>query len=164
MLKARHDFVAYGFVARTAFLRGPAPFVWRRLSRPCLIHVKASCARSVPSSCSYGVIIRVGRDPAPAADQKFLDCIDSWPQRAHSPRRHRLFRPSRGGDMPSLKGTQTEQNLKDAFAGESQANRRYLYLARNADVEGLKDLAAMFRSTAERKAGRAHGHLDYLEE
>ena len=66
--------------------------------------------------------------------------------------------------MPSLKGTRTEQNLKDAFAGESQANRRYLYLARNADVEGLKDLAAMFRSTAERKAGRAHGHLDYLEE
>ena len=66
--------------------------------------------------------------------------------------------------MPSLKGTQTEQNLKDAFAGESRANRRYLYLARNADVEGLKDLAAVLRSTAERKAGRAHGHLDYLEE
>ena len=66
--------------------------------------------------------------------------------------------------MPSLKGTRTEQNLKDAFAGESRANRRYLYLARNADVEGLKDLAAVFRSTAERKAGRAHGHLDYLEE
>jgi rubrerythrin len=66
--------------------------------------------------------------------------------------------------MPSLKGTRTEQNLKDAFAGESQANRRYLYLARNADVEGLKDLAAVLRSTAERKAGRAHGHLDYLEE
>ncbi len=51
-----------------AFLRGHAPFMWRRLSRPCLIHVKASCARSVPSSCSYGVIIRAGRDPAPAAD------------------------------------------------------------------------------------------------
>ena len=66
--------------------------------------------------------------------------------------------------MPSLKGTRTEQNLKDAFAGESRANRRYLCLARNADVEGLKDLAAVFRSTAERKAGRAHGHLDYLEE
>ena len=66
--------------------------------------------------------------------------------------------------MPSLKGTRTEQNLKDAFAGESRANRRYLCFARNADVEGLKDLAAVFRSTAERKAGRAHGHLDYLEE
>ena len=66
--------------------------------------------------------------------------------------------------MPSLKGTETEQNLKDAFAGESRANRRYLCFARNADVEGLKDLAAVFRSTAERKAGRAHGHLDYLED
>jgi rubrerythrin len=66
--------------------------------------------------------------------------------------------------MPSLKGTRTEQNLTNAFAGESQANRRYLCLARNADVEGLKDLAAVLRSTAERKAGHAHGHLDYLEE
>ena len=66
--------------------------------------------------------------------------------------------------MPSLKGTRTEQNLKNAFAGESRADRRYLRLARNADVEGLKDLAAVLRSTAERKAGHAHGHLDYLEE
>ena len=66
--------------------------------------------------------------------------------------------------MPSLKGTRTEQNLKDAFAGESRANRRYLRLARNADVEGLKDLAAVFRSTAERKTGRADGHLEYLQE
>ena len=66
--------------------------------------------------------------------------------------------------MPSLKGTKTEQNLKDAFAGESQANRRYLCFARKADGEGFKDLAAVFRSTAERKTGRAHGHLDYLEE
>jgi rubrerythrin len=66
--------------------------------------------------------------------------------------------------MPSLKGTQTEQNLKDAFAGESQANRRYLCFAREADVEGFKDLAAVFRSTAKGKAGHAHGHLEYLEE
>ncbi|GEP53883.1 rubrerythrin family protein [Reyranella soli] len=65
--------------------------------------------------------------------------------------------------MPSLKGTRTEQNLKDAFAGESRANRRYLCLARNADIEGLKDLAAVLRWTAERKTGRAQGHLDYLE-
>ena len=36
----------------------------------------------------------------------------------------------------SIKGTKTEQNLKDAFAGESQANRRYLYFAAKADVEG----------------------------
>jgi len=66
--------------------------------------------------------------------------------------------------MPSLKGTRTEQNLKDAFAGESQANGRYLCLARKAEVEGFNDLAAVFRSTAESKTGHAHGHLEYLEE
>ena len=48
-----------------------------------------------------------------------------------------------------LKGSATEQNLKDAFAGESQANRRYLYFASKADVEGYNDVAAVFRSTAE---------------
>jgi len=66
--------------------------------------------------------------------------------------------------MPALKGTRTEQNLKDAFAGESQANRRYLYFAQKADVEGYNDVAAVFRSTAEGETGHAHGHLEYLEE
>ena len=66
--------------------------------------------------------------------------------------------------MPSLNGTKTEQNLKDAFAAESQANRRYLCFAQKADVEGFNDLAAVFRSTAEGKTGHAHGHLEYLEE
>jgi rubrerythrin len=66
--------------------------------------------------------------------------------------------------MPSLKGTKTEQNLNDAFAGESEANRRYRCCARKADVEGFNDLAAVFRSTAEGKAGHARGHLEYLEE
>ena len=66
--------------------------------------------------------------------------------------------------MPSLGGTKTEQNLKDAFAGESQANRRYLYFAQKADVEGYNDVAAVFRSTAEGETGHAHGHLEYLEE
>jgi rubrerythrin len=64
--------------------------------------------------------------------------------------------------MPSLKGTKTHQNLKDAFAGESQANRRYLYFANKADVEGHTEVAALFRSTAEGETGHAHGHLDYL--
>ena len=64
----------------------------------------------------------------------------------------------------SLKGSQTEQNLKDAFAGESQANRRYLYFAAKADVEGFNDVSAVFRSTAEGETGHAHGHLEYLEE
>ena len=51
--------------------------------------------------------------------------------------------------MPQLKGTKTEDNLKDAFAGESQANRRYLYFAQKADIEGFNDISAVFRSTAE---------------
>ena len=62
----------------------------------------------------------------------------------------------------ALKGSKTEQNLKDAFAGESQANRRYLYFAGKADVEGYNDVAAVFRST-EGETGHAHGHLEYLE-
>jgi len=64
----------------------------------------------------------------------------------------------------SLKDSKTEQNLKDAFAGESQANRRYLYFAAKADVEGYNDVASVFRSTAEGETGHAHGHLEYLEE
>ena len=62
-----------------------------------------------------------------------------------------------------LKGSKTEQNLKDAFSGESQANRRYLYFASKADVEGYNDVATVFRSTAEGETGHAHGHLEYLE-
>ena len=64
----------------------------------------------------------------------------------------------------SLKGTKTAQNLKDAFSGESQANRRYLYFAQKADIEGAPDVASVFRSTAEGETGHAHGHLEYLEE
>ena len=63
----------------------------------------------------------------------------------------------------NLKGSKTEKNLKDAFAGESQANRRYLYFAAKADVEGFNDVSAVFRSTAEGETGHAHGHLEYLE-
>ena len=62
-----------------------------------------------------------------------------------------------------LKGSKTEGNLKDAFAGESQANRRYLYFAQKADIEGYNDVASVFRSTAEGETGHAHGHLDYLK-
>ncbi|MDE2259352.1 MAG: rubrerythrin family protein [Betaproteobacteria bacterium] len=62
-----------------------------------------------------------------------------------------------------LAGTQTHENLKAAFAGESQANRRYLYFAAKADVEGQNDVAAVFRSTAEGETGHAHGHLEYME-
>ncbi len=66
--------------------------------------------------------------------------------------------------MPALKGPKTEENLKAAFAGESQANRRYLYFAQKADIEGFNDISAVFRSTAEGETGHAHGHLAYLEE
>ena len=65
--------------------------------------------------------------------------------------------------MATLKGSLTEKNLKDAFSGESQANRRYLYFAAKADVEGYNDVSAVFRSTAEGETGHAHGHLEYLE-
>ena len=63
----------------------------------------------------------------------------------------------------SLEGTQTHENLKAAFAGESQANRRYLYFAKVADVEGSPDNAGNFRDTAEGETGHAHGHLDYMQ-
>jgi rubrerythrin len=66
--------------------------------------------------------------------------------------------------MPNLKDSKTEENLKAAFAGESQANRRYLYFAQKADVEGFNDISAVFRSTAEGETGHAHGHLASLEE
>ncbi len=61
-----------------------------------------------------------------------------------------------------LKGSKTHGNLKDAFAGESQANRRYLYFANKADVEGQNDVSALFRSTAEGETGHAPGPLDSL--
>ena len=66
--------------------------------------------------------------------------------------------------MAELKGSKTHDTLKEAFAGESQANRRYLYFARVADIEGRPDIAGLFRDTAEGETGHAHGHLDYLKQ
>ena len=66
--------------------------------------------------------------------------------------------------MAQLRGSKTEGNLKAAFAGESQANRRYLYFAQKADVEGQNEVSALFRSTAEGETGHAFGHLEYLEQ
>ena len=66
--------------------------------------------------------------------------------------------------VKTVKGTKTEQSLKEAFAGESQANRRYLYFANQADIAGANDVAAVFRSTAEGETGHAHGHMEYLIE
>jgi rubrerythrin len=62
----------------------------------------------------------------------------------------------------NLKGTKTEEALKEAFAGESMANRRYLYFANQCDIAGENDVAALFRSTAEGETGHAHGHMEYL--
>jgi rubrerythrin len=64
----------------------------------------------------------------------------------------------------SLKGTKSLDNLKGAFAGESQANRRYLYFARMADIEGYPDVGGLFRDTSEAETGHAFGHLDFLKE
>jgi len=66
--------------------------------------------------------------------------------------------------MADLNGSKTHDNLKEAFAGESQANRRYLYFAQKADVEGYPDIAALFRSVAEGETGHAFGHFDFLSE
>ena len=66
--------------------------------------------------------------------------------------------------MSQLKGSKTHTNLKAAFAGESQANRRYLYFAKIADVEGYPEIASNFRETAEGETGHAHGHLDYIKQ
>lgn len=66
--------------------------------------------------------------------------------------------------MPKLDGTKTHHNLKEAFAGESQANRRYLYFAKVADVEGYPDVAGLFKDTADGETGHAHGHLDFLKQ
>ena len=64
--------------------------------------------------------------------------------------------------MGDLKGSKTHDNLKSAFAGESQANRRYLYFARKADIEGHPDAGGLFRNTAEAETGHAFCHLDFL--
>jgi rubrerythrin len=66
--------------------------------------------------------------------------------------------------MKSLKGSKTHDNLKTAFAGESQANRRYLYFARRADIEGYPDVGGLFRDTSEAETGHAFGHMDFLKE
>src|SRR5690606_28863372 len=93
----------------------------------------------------------------------FLDRRRCIGREGVAPRIGTILIQREGSAMKNLKGTKTEQNLKDAFAGESQANRRYLYFAAKADVEGYNDVAAVFRSTAEGETGHAHGHLEYLE-
>ena len=66
--------------------------------------------------------------------------------------------------MHDLRGTKTLENLREAFARESQDNRRFLYFATKADVEGLPEIASLIRSVAEGETMHAFGHLDFLSE
>ncbi|MCL5971340.1 MAG: rubrerythrin family protein [Firmicutes bacterium] len=66
--------------------------------------------------------------------------------------------------MAALLDSKTHANLKEAFAGESQANRRYLYFAQKADIEGRPDVAGLFRDVADGETGHAFGHFEFLEE
>jgi rubrerythrin len=59
--------------------------------------------------------------------------------------------------------SKTEKNLKDAFAGESQANRKYLAFAQKADTEGYPQVARLFRAAAEAETVHAHTHLRTLK-
>ena len=65
--------------------------------------------------------------------------------------------------MSALKGSKTHENLEHAFGAESQANRRYLYFARAADIEGYPEIGGLFRDTSEAETGHAFGHLDFLK-
>src|SRR4029453_2520804 len=80
-------------------------------------------------------------------------------------RRGRGTETSQGGieAMSELKGTKTHENLKHAFALESQANRRYLYFARAADIEGYPEIGGLFRDASEAETGHAFGHMDFLK-
>ena len=64
--------------------------------------------------------------------------------------------------MSELKGSKTHGNLKEVFAGESMANRRYLFFARQAEEENLPEIAELFRDTAEGETGHAFGHAEFL--
>jgi rubrerythrin len=66
--------------------------------------------------------------------------------------------------MTALRGTRTEANLRAAFAGDSQADRRFVYFARRADIEGRPEVARLFRDLAAGETGHAFGHLELLEE
>jgi rubrerythrin len=55
--------------------------------------------------------------------------------------------------------SKSDQNLKEAFAGESQANRKYLAFAKKADQDGYKQVAKLFRAAAEAETVHAHNHL-----
>src|SRR4030042_1774923 len=72
--------------------------------------------------------------------------------------------PSKKGEkFMALAGSKTENNLKEAFAGESQANRRYLAFAKKAEEDGFPQVAKLFRAAAEAETVHAHNHLRVLK-
>src|SRR6185437_7204590 len=125
---------------------------------------RATSASSSASACSKSGVLVSGMNGRRYTDvAAAVNVIDA--PAAGGLQSQPIVRPSlRQESGMNLKGSKTEKNLKDAFAGESQANRRYLYFAAKADVEGFNDVSAVFRSTAEGETGHAHGHLEYLEE
>ena len=64
--------------------------------------------------------------------------------------------------MTELAESKTIENLRSAFAGEAQANRRYIYFSRKADEEGYPEVSALFRSVAEGETAHALRHFDYM--
>jgi len=64
--------------------------------------------------------------------------------------------------MPEIKGTKTERNLMDAFAGESQARNKYTYFAAVAKKEGYEKIAAIFQETADNEREHAKLHFNHL--
>jgi rubrerythrin len=66
--------------------------------------------------------------------------------------------------LAALRETRTYDNLREAFARESQASHRCLYFAQMADIEGYPELAGLLRSIADGEAGHAFGHLDFIAE
>ena len=88
--------------------------------------------------------------------------MDEQVLRQLSVRRRRLgFRPT-VGPIHNQECSHEPERYQNSRQPESQANRRYLYFANKADIEGQNDVAALFRLTAEGETGHAHGHLDYV--
>jgi rubrerythrin len=80
------------------------------------------------------------------------------------PRRVRVSAAGAGGNFKKeVFMSNTEKNLKEAFAGESQANRKYLAFAKKAEQEGFKQAAKLFRAAAEAETVHAHAHLRELK-
>ena len=120
------------------------------------VYADASASTGAPSTAAHGLRVTGDRDRLPRPARRCAGRDLLAPASPTTPNH------LQGDHMTELKGSKTHENLKEAFAGESQANRRYLYFAQKADVEGYPDVAALFRSVAEGETGHAFGHFDFL--